>query len=52
MPEAEQARLKTSQPEPLSDEIPQGVDTLHFFSNTWQAQGPLVKWVAFEAKQE
>lgn len=52
MPEAEQARLKTGQPESLKDETPQGVDTLHFFSNTWQAQGLLVKWVASEAEQE
>lgn len=52
MPEAGQGRLKTGQPELLQDETPQGVDALHFFSNTWQAHGLLVKWAAFEAKQE
>lgn len=52
MQETEQVRLKTSQSEFLYDEILQGVDTLHFFSNTWQAQDLLVKWVAFEAKQK
>ena len=52
MPEAGQGRLKTGQPELLEDEIPRGGDALHFFSDTWQAQGRLVKWVTFEAKQE
>lgn len=39
MPEVEQPRLKTGQPELLEDEILQGVDTLHFSSNAWQARG-------------
>lgn len=52
MPEADPARLKRDQAKLLEDRIPQGVDILHLFSNTWQAQSLLVKWVAFEAEQE
>lgn len=47
MPEAGQVRLKTGQPELQKVKCRAG-DVLKYL----QAQGRLVKWVAFEAKQE
>lgn len=54
MPEAEQARLKVVQLELLRDEtLTVGAGNLAFLLKYLAGPGPpLVKWVAFEAKQE